>query len=192
MALIFSELTSMPFRETRHPSTFPLVTLNTHFSGFSFNRASCIFVNVSVRFEMYVVFFLLATTMSSTHEHTFLPTCSFNAAFVILQNVGSTLRCVRSVPCTWRRSGGHTLVLRLNQETCAPRLHVHGTDRTQRHPTSRSSSHRVPNLCLTIPGPLHQVSYSCLDPRRCPPCRTCYLHTTRQANTILHTNKGNT
>jgi hypothetical protein len=40
-----------------------------------------------------------------------------------------------------------TLVLRLNQETHAPRLQVHGADRTQRHPTSRSPGHRVPDLC---------------------------------------------
>jgi hypothetical protein len=39
--------------------------------------------------------------------------------------------------------------------------------------------------CATIPGPLHQVSYSCHGPRRCTPCRTCHLHTTRQANAIL-------
>jgi hypothetical protein len=39
--------------------------------------------------------------------------------------------------------------------------------------------------CATIPGPLHQVSYSCHDPHRCTPCRTCHLHTTRQANMIL-------
>jgi hypothetical protein len=51
-----------------------------------------------------------------------------------------------------------TLVLRPNQETRAPRLLVHGADRTQRHPNSQPSSQRVPNLCLTIPGPLHQVS----------------------------------
>jgi hypothetical protein len=40
-----------------------------------------------------------------------------------------------------------TLVLRFNQETRTPRLHVHGADRTWHHPTSRSSSHRVPDLC---------------------------------------------
>jgi hypothetical protein len=84
-----------------------------------------------------------------------------------------------------------TLVLRLNQETCAPRLLMHGTDRTWRHPTYRSSGHRVPDLCLTIPDFLYHVSYSCLDHRRCPPCHTYHLHTTRQANTIFHTNKGN-
>jgi hypothetical protein len=84
-----------------------------------------------------------------------------------------------------------TLVLRLNQEIHAPHLHVHGTDHTQHHPTSRSSGHRVPDLCLTIPDSLHQVSYSCLDPRHCPPCHTCHLHSMRQANVILHTNKGN-
>jgi hypothetical protein len=48
-----------------------------------------------------------------------------------------------------------TLVLRLNQETCTPRLHVHNADRTRHHLTSRSSSHRVPNLYLTISDPLH-------------------------------------
>jgi hypothetical protein len=34
----------------------------------------------------------------------------------------------------------------LNKETRAPRLHVHGADRTRCHPTSRSSGHRVPDL----------------------------------------------
>jgi hypothetical protein len=81
-----------------------------------------------------------------------------------------------------------TLVLNLNQETRAPHLLVHGTDRTQRHPTSRLFSHRVPDLCLTIPGRLHQISYSCLYPHRCLPCHNYHLHTTRQANMILHTN----
>jgi hypothetical protein len=80
-----------------------------------------------------------------------------------------------------------TLVLRLNQETHAPCLYVHGTDRTQCHLNSRSPGHRVPDLCLTIPGPLHQVFYFCHDPHRCPPCHTCYLQTTRQANSIHHT-----
>jgi hypothetical protein len=40
-----------------------------------------------------------------------------------------------------------TLVLRLNQETGASRLRVHGADHTRCHPTSRSSGHRVPDLC---------------------------------------------
>jgi hypothetical protein len=40
-----------------------------------------------------------------------------------------------------------TLVLRFNQEICVSRLFVHGVDRTQRHQTSRSSDHRVPDLC---------------------------------------------
>jgi hypothetical protein len=39
------------------------------------------------------------------------------------------------------------LVLMLNQETRAPRLDVHGADRTQRHLTSRPPGHRVPDLC---------------------------------------------
>jgi hypothetical protein len=57
-----------------------------------------------------------------------------------------------------------TLVLRLNQETCSPRLLMHSVDCIQCHPTSRPSGHRLPDLCLTIPGPLHQVSYSYHDP----------------------------
>jgi hypothetical protein len=44
--------------------------------------------------------------------------------------------------------------------------------------------------CAIIPGPLHQVSYSCHDPRHCTPCCTCHLHTTRQANEILQTKQG--
>jgi hypothetical protein len=84
-----------------------------------------------------------------------------------------------------------TLVLRPNQETRTPHILVYGADLTRRHPTSRSSDHRVPDLCLTIPCPLHQVSYSCHDPRCWPSCRTCHLHTMRQANLILHMNKGN-
>jgi hypothetical protein len=82
-----------------------------------------------------------------------------------------------------------TLVLKLNQETRTSHLLVHGEDRTQCHPTYRSFHHRVPDLCLTIPGPLHHVSYSCLDPHRCPPCRTYHLHITRQVNTFLHMNR---
>jgi hypothetical protein len=39
------------------------------------------------------------------------------------------------------------MVLRLNQEIHVPRLHVHGADRTWHHPTSRSPSHRVPDMC---------------------------------------------
>jgi hypothetical protein len=83
------------------------------------------------------------------------------------------------------------LILRLNQETRAPRLHMHGADHTWRHPTSRSSNHRLPDMCLTIINPLHQVSYSYLDSHRYLSCHTCHLHTTRQVNVILHTNKGN-
>jgi hypothetical protein len=48
-----------------------------------------------------------------------------------------------------------------------------------------------PDLYLIIPSPLYQTSYSCLDPRHCPPCHICYLHTMRQASVILHMNKGN-
>jgi hypothetical protein len=82
------------------------------------------------------------------------------------------------------------LVLRLNQETRAPRFYVHVIDHTRCYPTSRSSDHRVPDLCLIIINPLHQVSYSCHDPHHCLPCRTYNLHTMRPASTILHMNKG--
>jgi hypothetical protein len=82
-----------------------------------------------------------------------------------------------------------TLLLRLNQETCTPNRLMHSTNRTRCHLTSRSSGHRVPDLCLTISGSLHQISYSWLEPRHCPSCRTYHLHTMRQANVILHTNQ---
>jgi hypothetical protein len=71
-------------------------------------------------------------------------------------------------------------------KTCNPRLLVHGVDRTQCHLTSWSSDHQVLDLCRTILDPLHQVSYSCLDPSHCLSCRTCHLHITRQANVFLH------
>jgi hypothetical protein len=74
----------------------------------------------------------------------------------------------------------------MSANTRAAYILVHGADHVRHHPTSRSSSRRVPDLCLTIPGPLHQVYNSCLDPHHCLPCCTCYLHTMRQANTILH------
>jgi hypothetical protein len=49
-----------------------------------------------------------------------------------------------------------TLVLRLNQEICAPHLHVHGADHTWHHPTSWLPGHRVPDLCdhswSSVPG----------------------------------------
>jgi hypothetical protein len=51
--------------------------------------------------------------------------------------------------CFWRQMTHKpsTLVLRLNQETRAPHLDVHGAERTQRHPTSRSSDHSETDLC---------------------------------------------
>jgi hypothetical protein len=39
------------------------------------------------------------------------------------------------------------MVLKLNQETRTPSLHVLGADRTRCHPTSRPPDHRVPDLC---------------------------------------------
>jgi hypothetical protein len=59
-----------------------------------------------------------------------------------------------------------TLVLRLNQETHTPRLHMHGVDRTWCHPTSRSPGHRIPDLCDHPRSSANQVSYSYHDPHR--------------------------
>jgi hypothetical protein len=79
-------------------------------------------------------------------------------------------------------------VFRLNRETRASRLlNVYDADRTQHHLTSQSYGHRVPDLRLIIPDPPHQVSYSCLDPHHCTPCRIRHLHITSQANVFLHT-----
>jgi hypothetical protein len=60
---------------------------------------------------------------------------------------------------------------------------AHGVTRPPDH------SATVYPTCATISGPLHQVSYFLHDPHRCPPCRTCHLHTMRQANTISKWNK---
>jgi hypothetical protein len=60
---------------------------------------------------------------------------------------------------------------------------AHGTTRPLNRPTTEYP------VCATIPGALHQVSYSCHDPRCCMLCHTFHLHSTRQANTILQTNK---
>jgi hypothetical protein len=73
-----------------------------------------------------------------------------------MQPVASTHPSSVSSPRDLRDDATSTLVLRLNQETRTPRLLVYGADYTQRHSTSQSSSHRVPDLCLTIPDPLHQ------------------------------------
>jgi hypothetical protein len=40
-ALILSGFTSIPFADTRLPSTFPMCITNTHFSGLRFNWAPC-------------------------------------------------------------------------------------------------------------------------------------------------------
>jgi hypothetical protein len=79
-------------------------------------------------------------------------------------------------------------VLRLNRKTHTSHLHhVYDVDRIRHQPASRSSGHRVPDLCLIIPNPPHQISYSWLDPCHCPPCCIHHLHIMRQANTFLHT-----
>jgi hypothetical protein len=56
---------------------------------------------------------------------------------------------------------------------------AHGTTRPLDHPATEYPT------CATIPDPLHQVSYSCHDFRRCTSCRTYHLHTMKQANVIL-------
>jgi hypothetical protein len=52
MALILLGFALMHFMETKHPSTFPLVTPNMHFSGLSLSQASRMLVKVSARSEM--------------------------------------------------------------------------------------------------------------------------------------------
>jgi hypothetical protein len=52
IALILSGFASIPFVETKHPRTLPLVTPNKHFFGLSLSRASHILVKVSARLEM--------------------------------------------------------------------------------------------------------------------------------------------
>jgi hypothetical protein len=66
IVLIFFRLALILFTDTRHPSTLPLFTSKTHFFGISFSWVLRIFVKVSARSSIYVAFFLLATTMSST------------------------------------------------------------------------------------------------------------------------------
>jgi hypothetical protein len=87
IAFILSRLASIPFTNTRQPSTFPLLTLNMHFSGLSFTCALCMLVNVSARSCNWVSFVLLVTTMSSTYAKTFLSIYSLRIAFIIMQNV---------------------------------------------------------------------------------------------------------
>jgi hypothetical protein len=72
MALILLGLAPIPFREMRRPGTFPLDAPNTHFSGLNFKQATPIFMNVSIRLEMYALFFLLANTTSMTYVNMFL------------------------------------------------------------------------------------------------------------------------
>jgi hypothetical protein len=60
---------------------------------------------------------------------------------------------------------------------------AHGATRPLDHPSTEYLTY------VTIPSPLHQVSYSCHDPRHYTPCRTYHLRTTRQENMILQMNK---
>jgi hypothetical protein len=91
ITFILLGLASMPLVDTRQPSTLPHVTPNAHLSRLSLRLASHMLGKVYVRSNMYEALFLLATTMPSTYESTFLPTWSFNAAFIILQNEGPAL-----------------------------------------------------------------------------------------------------
>jgi hypothetical protein len=52
IALILSGFASIPFIDIRHPRTFPLVTPNTHFSGFHLSLASRMFAKVSAKSEI--------------------------------------------------------------------------------------------------------------------------------------------
>jgi hypothetical protein len=80
------------------------------------------------------------------------------------------------------------LVLRLNWKTHAPHLlYVYDADCTWLHSTFWSSDHWVSDLCLIIPNPLHQVSYSWLDPHCFLLCRFRHLYFTRQATVLLET-----
>jgi hypothetical protein len=65
MALILSGLATIPFTDSKQPKILPFCLPNTHISGLSFNCALHILVKVS-RSSIFVVFFLLAITMSST------------------------------------------------------------------------------------------------------------------------------
>jgi hypothetical protein len=49
MDLILWGFASMPFMETKHPRTLPLVIPNMHFSRLSLSRALCTFVKVSAK-----------------------------------------------------------------------------------------------------------------------------------------------
>jgi hypothetical protein len=62
--------------------------------------------------------------------------------------------------------------------TCTVKT-THGTTRPLDRPTTEYPT------CVTILDHLYQVSYFYHDPRRYTPCRTCHLHTMRQANAIL-------
>jgi hypothetical protein len=72
MSLILLGFASMPFMEITHHRTLLLVIPNMHFYGFSLSRASRILVKVSAMSEMLLSSSLLATTMSSTYDRTFL------------------------------------------------------------------------------------------------------------------------
>jgi hypothetical protein len=52
MALILLRFALMPFVETKHPRTLPLVIPNMHFSRLSLSQASRMFVKVSAKLKM--------------------------------------------------------------------------------------------------------------------------------------------
>jgi hypothetical protein len=116
------------------------------------------------------------------------------------QTCFSTLN--NSIWVSWQGSNQETVVVVLRSKhwqivatdfkvKLKPRVsrlhHVYDVDHIRHHPTSQSSGHWVPELCLIIPDPPHQVSHSCPDPHHCPSYCICHLHIRRQVNTFLHT-----
>jgi hypothetical protein len=77
---------------------------------------------------------------------------------------------------------GSTKKLALQVSTCQVQT-VYSVTRPVNHPVTEYPT------CVTISDSLHQVSYSYHSHHHCTPCRTCQLHTTRQANAILQMNK---
>jgi hypothetical protein len=83
-------------------------------------------------------------------------------------------------PLTNRRPwfSGSTKKPALLVSTCTVQT-THSATRPLDRPTTEYPT------CATIPGPLLQFFYSYHDPHRYTSCRTCHLHTMRQANAIL-------
>jgi hypothetical protein len=70
ISLIFLGLASIPWYETRKPSSFPAVTPNTHLSVFSLVQVECNLSKTKVRLSNRDGCDLILTTMSSTYAST--------------------------------------------------------------------------------------------------------------------------